>query len=88
MKGVIDRIENGTAVVLAEKHGREFVVDAESLPEDAEEGVWLDLEVKGDKIVSAEVNKKETERRRDTASRNVGELKNASDEGSVHDRVE
>lgn len=88
MKGVIDRIEGDKAVILAEKQSAEFTVEADSLPEGAETDVWLDLEVKGDNIVSAEVDEKMTRIRDRKAREKTERLKEGSETGSKHEKVE
>jgi hypothetical protein len=88
MKGVIDRIEGGTAVILAESENKEFTVDVESLPDEAEEDVWLSLEVKGEVIVSVEIDESQTESRAESVSEKMSELESLSERGSRHERVE
>lgn len=44
MQGVIDRIEDGIAVVLIEAKNKEWTVEVEHLPKDAKEGTILQLE--------------------------------------------
>lgn len=44
MQGVIDRIEDGIAVILIETEGTEWAVDETSLPVGAIEGTILQLE--------------------------------------------
>lgn len=88
MKGVIDRIEGGTAVILVESENKEFTVDVESLPDEAEKDVWLTLEVKGEVIVSVEIDENETESHADSVSEKTSELERLSERGSRHERVE
>jgi len=43
MRGVLDRMEDGLAVILVEEKGDEFTVSANDLPEGSEEGTWFQL---------------------------------------------
>lgn len=45
MLGVIDRIEDGIAVILIEAENKEWTVAEDHLPTDAKEGTILQLEV-------------------------------------------
>ncbi|MEI3612958.1 DUF3006 domain-containing protein [Pseudogracilibacillus sp. SO30301A] len=45
MKGVLDRIEDGIAVILVEEKGDEFTVKEDDLPVDSKEGTWFQLDV-------------------------------------------
>lgn len=44
MKGVLDRIEDGIAVILVEEKGDEFTIRAHDLPDGSEEGTWFRLD--------------------------------------------
>lgn len=43
MKGVLDRIEDGLAVILVEEKGDEFTISAHELPVGSKEGTWFEL---------------------------------------------
>ena len=44
MKGVLDRIEDGIAVILVEEKGDEFTIREHDLPDGSEEGTWFRLD--------------------------------------------
>ena len=48
MRGVIDRIEDGIAVILIEEKNREWRIAKEKLPTGAKEGAVLQLEMTND----------------------------------------
>ena len=43
MKGVIDRMEDGFAIILIEERNDEFKVRKTKLPEGSKEGTWLNI---------------------------------------------
>lgn len=54
-QGCIDRFEGNFAVIeLA--NGKMMDVPRNALPKNAKEGAWLDLSIKGTKVVGAQVN--------------------------------
>jgi hypothetical protein len=63
-KAVIDRFEKSWAVLLVGESGRIINTPRASLPRRAREGQWLLIELDGDKVVSAMVDREETERAR------------------------
>ncbi len=60
MKAVIDRFENGHAVLLVGDEGRRLSVPRKALPRGAREGSWLKVDVEGDQLVSATIDHEET----------------------------
>ncbi|MEI3605346.1 DUF3006 domain-containing protein [Pseudogracilibacillus sp. SE30717A] len=46
MKGVLDRIEDGVAVILVEEKGDEFTIAEYDLPAGSEVGTWFKLDYK------------------------------------------
>lgn len=48
MRGVIDRIEDGIAVILVEENNQEWKIAEEKLPTGAKEGAILKLEMTND----------------------------------------
>ncbi|MFW6269567.1 MAG: DUF3006 domain-containing protein [Bacillota bacterium] len=69
MKGVIDRIENGIAVVLiGENEEAEIQWPVDYLPDGAKEGSILNIEV--------ELNKDEVERKKKKSRELINKLKN------------
>jgi len=55
-KAVIDRFEDGWAVLLVGDEERKLDVPRKSLPRGAREGHWLQVEVEGDQLVSATID--------------------------------
>lgn len=61
-KAVIDRIEDGEhAVLLVGDEETEYVVPAAQLPEDAQPGMWLRVQIEDGVIVEVVVDQAETE---------------------------
>lgn len=63
-KAVIDRFEDGWAVLLVGDDERRLNVPRKAMPRGAREGHWLLVEVEGDSLVSAVIDKEETARAR------------------------
>ncbi|HKP52333.1 MAG TPA: DUF3006 domain-containing protein [Chloroflexia bacterium] len=61
-KAVIDRFEGEWAVLLVGDIGRVVNVPRLSVPGKAREGDWLHVEVEGDELISAVLDKEETRR--------------------------
>ncbi|MDA8217325.1 MAG: DUF3006 domain-containing protein [Dehalococcoidales bacterium] len=61
---VIDRFENGWAVVLVGEDERLLNVPRKQLPRGAREGTWLQVELEGDSLISATVDREATARAR------------------------
>ncbi len=59
-KAVIDRFEEGQAVLLVGDQERKMVVPRKSLPRGVKEGHWLRVEVDREKLVSAVIDEEET----------------------------
>ena len=57
---MIDRFEDGWAVLLVGEKERKLEVPRRSLPRGAREGHWLQVEVEGDQLVSAVLDREET----------------------------
>lgn len=57
---VLDRIEEGKATILVESIGKEYVIEATSLPKDASEGMWLVVEIDAEQIIVLDVNLEKT----------------------------
>lgn len=62
VKAVVDRLENGCAVLLIGDEERKLNVPSESLPNGSREGQWLQVELEGDRLVSVEIDMEETAR--------------------------
>ena len=63
-KAVIDRFEDGWAVLLVGDDERKVNVPKKALPRGAREGHWLQVELEGEKLISAAIDKEETARAR------------------------
>lgn len=61
-KAVIDRFEEGLAVLLVGEDQRRVEVSREALPRGAREGYWLQVEFEGDQLVHAAIDPEETMR--------------------------
>jgi len=61
-KAVVDRFEEGFAVLLVGDTQRLVNVPRKSLPKKAKEGSWLQVEFKGDQAVSIVLDRAETAR--------------------------
>lgn len=62
MKGVLDRIEDGLAVILVEDAGNEFTVRQDELPVDSKEGTLFKLDYTDGKYTISSIDTAETER--------------------------
>jgi len=63
-RGVIDRIEDGVAVVLSGKDEEEFLVPVRDLPSGAVPGDWLAIIVENGRLRALSVDRELTARRR------------------------
>ena len=61
-KAVIDRIEDGWATLLVGEREQEVTVPVDELPPKAGEGVWLQLELDGSRVVQIQIDSEETAR--------------------------
>lgn len=76
VEAVIDRItEHGQAVVLAETIEREFFIERKELPEGAERGDYLNLELDEDEIRSIEIDEKKTKERKSAVKSKLEQLR-------------
>lgn len=63
-KAVIDRIEDGKiAVLFIGEEERRFNVPLNQLPRGVKEGDWLKIELEGQEILKADIDKEETAKR-------------------------
>jgi len=63
-KAVIDRFEEGLAILLVGEDERRVEVPREALPRGAREGYWLQVELEGDQLAHAVIDPEETMRAR------------------------
>ena len=75
IKAVIDRFEGKQAVLFVGEENRPLIVPRKSLPKGAREGVWLQLEIAGEQIVSAKIDAEETERARQRIAEKLERLR-------------
>jgi Protein of unknown function (DUF3006) len=61
-KAVIDRFEEGLAVLLIGEEARRLVVPRKDLPRGAKAGHWLQVEMEGERLLSAVIDEEETAR--------------------------
>lgn len=61
-KAVVDRIEEGQAVILVGEAEDEVVLPVAELPGGTGEGVWLRIERDGERVVQVQLDPEETER--------------------------
>jgi len=74
-KAVIDRFEGNNAVLSVGEENRQIVVPRKSLPKGIREGVWLQVEVEGDQLISAEIDEEETARMRERIAEKLERLR-------------
>lgn len=60
MRGVLDRIEDGIAVILVEESDEQFTVSKEELPPGSKEGTWFLLEHDGNKFQIKHIDEQTT----------------------------
>jgi hypothetical protein len=61
-KAVVDRFEGDKAVMLVGDEEEQLVVDRAQLPSGTREGQWLQVEVRDDVLIRAEIDEEETAR--------------------------
>lgn len=74
-KAVIDRFEDGWAVLLVGDAERQLSVPRKVMPRGAREGDWLRVETEGDRLVSARMDKEETARAQKRISEKLERLR-------------
>jgi hypothetical protein len=62
-KAVIDRFEGDKAVLLVGEEEDKLIVPRSSLPAGIKEGQWLQVDVVDDRVLSATIDKAETNKR-------------------------
>lgn len=63
-RAVVDRIEEGAAVLLVGDEERELVVPIGSLPKGSSSGVWLRVTLEGEGLKHAEIDRQTTRLRK------------------------
>ena len=74
-KAVIDRFEEGWAVLLIGEEERRMDVPRKDLPRGAREGHWLRIKLCCDQIIGAEIDEQETKRVRERISSKLERLR-------------
>ncbi|WP_081831646.1 DUF3006 domain-containing protein [Geomicrobium sp. JCM 19038] len=74
-RAVLDRIEDGIAVLLVGKSEQEYHVKADELPEEATDGAVLDVQITNDQIVDIAINQEETANQKARISAKMNQLK-------------
>ena len=74
-KAVIDRFENGQAVLLVGDQERKLVVPRKSLPRGVKEGHWLKINIEEESLVSAAIDDEETARVRQRIAEKLERLR-------------
>ncbi len=73
-RAVVDRIEDGMAVLLVGEKERELVVPLRDLPKGTEPGIWLKVTIEGGKVKQAQVDSETTRQRRARIQEKMGRL--------------
>jgi len=60
MKGVLDRVEDGIAVILVEETNEQFTIPVANLPTGSKEGMWFTLATKEDSYYIVAIDKQKT----------------------------
>ncbi|EZH67066.1 hypothetical protein DH09_03770 [Bacillaceae bacterium JMAK1] len=74
-RAVLDRIEDGIAVILVGKNEEEYHVKATELPEGATDGTILDVQATSGKIQDMTINHEETADQKARISAKMNQLK-------------
>ena len=74
-EGVLDRIEDGKAVILVESIGKEFLIDESRLPEGSVEGMWFNLTIVADDIKEISIDHQITESREQQVNEKLNRLR-------------
>jgi hypothetical protein len=74
-KAVIDRFEGDKAVLLVDEEEDKLIVPRASLPSGAEEGLWLQVDVEDDRVISAEIDEVETAKAKERIANKIAKLR-------------
>lgn len=75
MRSVLDRFEEGLAVLIAEQAGREFHVPLRYLPDGSKPGMWFVLTVENGTVVDMEVDTASSEAQNNKAEQLIERLR-------------
>ena len=73
-RAVIDRVEEGLAILLIGADEKELLVPLRDLPEGAGPGVWLRVTVEGERLTHAEADSETTHIRKSRIRRTLNRL--------------
>jgi len=74
-KAVIDRFEEGRAVLLVGEKEKKVIVPRKSLPRGAREGHWLKVEFERGELMSAAIDEEETAKTRQRIAEKLERLR-------------
>jgi len=74
MKGVLDRIEDGVAVVLIEEKGEEFTLAEYDLPTGSKEGTWFEVTYENGVYVISAIDEQMTKERSEVSKQLLKKL--------------
>lgn len=74
-KAVIDRFEGDKAVLLVGEEEDKLIVPRASLPNGAKDGVWLQVDVEDDRVLSAEIDEAETAKAKERIAEKLARLR-------------
>ena len=74
-KAVIDRFENGYAVLLVGEANRRVNVPRKRLPKGVKEGIWLKMKIDREEMQSAEIDAEETENAKKRVAEKLAHLR-------------
>ena len=75
-KAVIDRFEEGWAILLVGDDEQQMEVPRGELPKEAREGHWLQIKLCGERITSIEIDEGETARAKERIADKLAQLRN------------
>lgn len=67
MKGVLDRIENGYAIILIESNKEELIIPVNQLPAGSSAGTWFSISIENEQVTQLTIDQKTTLQKRQTA---------------------
>ena len=74
-KAVIDRLESGRAVILVGEEERVVTIPRNLVPEGWKEGDWLSVELDGNRITSAAIDREATDQARERIAEKLARLR-------------
>jgi hypothetical protein len=75
VKAVVDRLEGESAVLLVGEDEKHIVVPRHSIPGAAKEGTWLQVELRGETLLRAEIDEKETAKAKERIAAKMARLR-------------